>query len=149
MALKKTVEVSLKKKDNGEFYADISKRDRFDIQEIYKTITSRYGGKVKIVISNVAKSKTVKQNGYLHAIIQEICKETGDDFDVTKLMVKCMAIPRGYSLLLDDNGNTQHIKPFGIIRTKSVSNASKKEVAMLIDSAKQLADENNIRLRGE
>ena len=84
------------------------------------------------------------QNHALNGFIQQICMETGQDFDSTKTYIKQMAIERGYPI------KTVHGKvcedwwgnPIGI----SESEANTKECSLLIECAVQLAAELDIVL---
>jgi len=78
----------------------------------------------------------LSQNHHLNGHIQEICMETGNDFDAVKTWVKQQAIARGY--------------PFetsrGVAVPKSEAYASVEECAILIDVVHQLAAELGIML---
>jgi hypothetical protein len=76
------------------------------------------------------------QNHHLNGHIQEICAETGNDFNVVKTWVKQQAISRGYPF------ETFH----GVMVPKSEANASVEECAILIDVVHQLAAELGIML---
>lgn len=79
------------------------------------------------------------QNHALNGIIQQICVETGDNFDDVKEEVKRRAIRRGYPKRIDSFGNVHGI---------SESNASTIECGYLIEEAKMVADFCNVRLKG-
>lgn len=79
------------------------------------------------------------QSHHLNGHIQQICVETGNDFDAVKSVVKMRAISRGY--------------PFhtfqGIAIPQSEAQSSVEECALLIDEVHQLAAELGISLREE
>jgi hypothetical protein len=78
------------------------------------------------------------QNHRLNGFIQQICVETGNDFDQVKMEIKFRAINRGY--------------PFQTLSTgdrlpKSESESTVEECSLLIQEVEQLAAELNIRLK--
>jgi len=77
------------------------------------------------------------QNHRLNGFIQQICVDTGNEFDMVKMLVKMRAISRGY--------------PFVTLKTgdrfpKSESESSVQECAMLIEEVEQMAAEEGIAL---
>ena len=92
------------------------------------------------------------QNHMLNAIIQQISKETGQDFKSTKEYIKSTAVGRGYPMLEKAvrKGGQMVMEPvydwFGNVRGISEADSSTEQCAILIDVAIQLATEMGIVL---
>ena len=78
------------------------------------------------------------QSHHLNGHVQQICMETGDEFDDVKMEIKRRAIKRGYP---------SHTDSFGNVVPQSEANASTVECAMLIEEAHDVAAFLNIRLK--
>ncbi len=78
------------------------------------------------------------QNHHLNGHIQQICQETGDEFDDVKMEIKRRAIKRGYP---------SHTDSFGNVIPESEANASTVECGYLIEEAHDVAAFCNIKLK--
>ena len=78
------------------------------------------------------------QNKHLNGHITQIAMETGNDFDMIKMVVKLKAIDQGYPY---------ETLPTGDRWPQSESKASTVECGLLIEVAHQLASEYSIRLK--
>ena len=78
------------------------------------------------------------QNHHLNGHIQQICFETGDEFDDVKTEIKRRAIKRGYP---------SHTDSFGNVVPESEANASTVECGYLIEEAHDIAAFCNVRLK--
>jgi hypothetical protein len=95
---------------------------------------------VRLRIEKPFKPRTTgknSQNAHLNGHIQQICQETGEDFDATKIEIKRRAIKRGYGFKTALGGDPV---------PKSESRASTIECGYLIDEAHEVAAFLNIRL---
>jgi len=87
------------------------------------------------------------QNHNLNGGIQQICEETGNDFDDVKRYIKFRAIRRGYPIKKDSNGNPMYSIANGDPIPESETKASTIECGYLIDELQCLAAELGIALR--
>lgn len=78
------------------------------------------------------------QNHHLNGHIQQICQETGDDFEDMKRNIKQRAIKRGYPFKTNS---------FGEVVAKRERDATVQECALLIDEVHEVAAFLEIRLR--
>lgn len=92
------------------------------------------------------------QNRAINGIIQQICVETGQDFQTTKEYVKSRAVEMGYPILTKKvmkNGQIED-EPvtdwYGNIRGISEADSSVEECAILIECAIMVASELGITL---
>jgi len=93
-----------------------------------------------VIIHNYRKRSTGErsQNSHLNGHIQQICEETGNDFDVVKMTIKRRAIKRGWPIETDLDGNAY---PASETKTNTL------ECGAGIEEAHQLADELDITLK--
>ena len=95
----------------------------------------------RLKISKPMKPRTTgekSQNHHINGHIQQLCVETGMDFDVLKYYFKKKAISRGYPFDTDPDGEAV---PW------SESRISTEQAGYLIDTIHQFADENDIYLK--
>jgi len=78
------------------------------------------------------------QNHALNGFIQQLCQESGDEFDDMKKEIKRRAIKRGYPF---------HTDSFGNVVPQSEADCSTVECAMLIDEAHDVASFLNVKLK--
>jgi len=79
------------------------------------------------------------QNHHINGHVQQICIETGQDFETVKMMVKYQAISAGYPF------ETYH--NYTIPKSEALCNTL--EAAMLVEAAHVIAAELSIMLREE
>lgn len=109
------------------------------IESVWSLVKSVDGKDISVTMSPPFRKRSVgkfSQGHHLNAHIQDICRDTGNSFADIKLLVKMMAIERGY--------------PFTTIRgkviPKSEADSSVEECSILIDTVHQLAAEEGICL---
>jgi len=78
------------------------------------------------------------QNHHLNGHIQQICIETGDEFDDVKMEIKRRALKRGYP---------SHTDTFGNVIPESEGAASTVECGYLIEEAHDVAAFCNVKLK--
>ena len=97
----------------------------------------------KIVIRKPFKARTTgdkSQNHHINGHIQDICIQTGNDFETMKQYLKKKAIRRGYPFDTDPDGDPI---PW------SESRIDTTQAGYLIDEIHQFADENGYWLKEE
>lgn len=122
-----------------------------NINSIIKA-AEKHGGYLTVTLQTPQQPRTVGERSQNHAIngyIQQICKETGNDFDDVKMYVKRKAIRRGYPMKRDENGNVVYSLVDGQPIPESEARISTVEAGYLIDEIIHLAAELGIILQGE
>lgn len=112
----------------------------------------KHGGYLIVTIQTPQRPRTVGERSQNHAIngyIQQICEETGNDFDDVKNYVKRNAFRRGYPMKRDENENIIYSLIDGQPIPESETKISTVEAGYLIDEIIQLAAELGIVLKGE
>lgn len=137
---------------NGIHYGlALTDRQKQLCQNHFKICDDKHNGYIKVTFSTPRKIRSTgknSQNAHLNGHIQQICEDTGNEFDLVKLAVKEKAIDMGYPMLLDSNGNTKR-GFYGIRLAQSEADASVEECKILIDSVHLMAAELCITLREE
>jgi hypothetical protein len=87
------------------------------------------------------------QCNFVNGAIQQIAKETGNDFSDLKMYFKMKAVSRGYPLMMRE-GKIVYSKVTGEPLPESEANVSTVEAGYLIDEIIQEAKELGIRLQG-
>ena len=106
-----------------------------------KRLKSKKASQVYVKIGYPRKPRTTgdkSQNHHLNGHIQQICQETGDEFDDVKMEIKRRAIKRGYPTRTDSFRN---------VIAESEGNASTVECGYLIEEAHDVAAFCNVKLR--
>lgn len=129
--------------------AIVAPRQKAEIDAILQRSREKHGGYITVTIETPRRPRTtgeLSQNRALNGYIQQICKETGNDFGVVKSEVKYRALKRGYPIL------TRNGKPvldiYGREMGISEADSSVEECGYLIEEVIQLASELGIRLEG-
>jgi len=107
---------------------------------IFEKADRLHNGYITITIENKKKPRTTgpnSQNHHLNGHIQQICKETGDDFEYVKHEVKYKAIKMGYPIL--EIGGVVQLDVQGRPKGISEADASTEECGLLIDAAHEVA----------
>jgi len=106
--------------------------------------------KVGVVVEIKAQTKTRttgerSQNHHLNGHIQQICEETGNDFQDVKEYIKSKAVSMGYPMLIIKGQVV--VNPYGEPRGISEADSSTSECALLIEQTHMLASEYGIILK--
>ena len=107
-------------------------------------------GFVEVIIKPQRATRTTgdkSQNKHLNGHIQQICVETGNDFQDVKEHIKSKAVAMGYPMLMKDGKMV--VNPYGEPRGISEADSSVEECSILIEVAHMLASEYGITLREE
>ena len=105
---------------------------------------------VEVIIRPERKLRSTGDKSQSHALngfIQQICQETGNDFQDVKEYIKSRAVSMGYPMLMKNNKVV--VNPYGEPRGISEADSSVEECALLIEVACMLASEYGIELRKE
>ena len=122
-----------------------------DIAPIIKA-AEKHGGYLTVTLQTPQRPRTTgerSQNHFINGAIQQICEETGNDFDDVKMYVKQKAFRRGYPMKRDENGNIIYSLIDGQPIPESEAKISTVEAGYLIDEIIQLAAELGITLKGQ
>lgn len=106
-------------------------RDAFNL--LIEKSDKRHGGYLRMTLALPYKKRTTgkhSQNAHLNGHIQQICNETGENFDVVKMHVKRVALKYGYPCYTDI---------FGEVEPKSESETSTEECAFAIEASHEVA----------
>lgn len=122
------------------------------VNEIVDEARKKHGGFLQVIISlpvHLRSTGYKSQNHFINGAIQQICEETGNDFDDVKMYVKQKAFRRGYPMKRDKNGNIIYSLIDGQPIPESEAKISTVEAGYLIDEIIQLAAELGIVLKGK
>lgn len=106
---------------------------------------------VEVTIRPQRKARSTgekSQNKHLNGHIQQICQETGNDFQDVKEYIKSRAVSMGYPMLTKPDGQII-VNPYGEPRGISEADSNTEECAILIEVAHMLASEYGIVLKEE
>jgi hypothetical protein len=136
----------------GQHYAlALTEQQKQVCQNLFAICDKKHNLYCRVEFSTPKRKRTTgehSQNAHLNGHIQQISEETGNPFDLVKLMVKEQAIDMGYPMLLNSNGEPV-TGLYGIRLAISESEASIEECKLLIDSVHLIAGELDIILREE
>lgn len=125
--------------ENGLLLQYPSESIKQEILHLWEGGKAKYNGYLTVELKNPYKSRTTgagSQNNKFYALITEICKETGNDLEDVKDVVKERAIKRGYPYSV--NKITGQVRPYSTTKVNTV------EMSYLIDEAMQLCAELGI-----
>ena len=103
---------------------------------------------VEVIIRPERKLRSTgdkSQSHHLNGHIQQICKETGNEFQDVKEYIKSKAVAMGYPMLMKDGKVV--VNPYGEPRGISEADSSIEECSLLIEQAHMLASEYGIELK--
>ncbi len=123
--------------ESGEFHGYVQQIDRGYMQAMVKFVGKKQW---KLILGKHYRKRTTgkdSQNHRINGFIQQICEDTGNDFDTIKYYFKRKAIRRGYPSKTDPEGEAVPVSE-AILTTI--------EAAYLIDEIEQYAAENSILL---
>jgi len=109
----------------------------------------KHGGYLNVALELPKRPRTTGQRSQQAAVngyVQQICRETGNDFGVVKSEVKYRALKRGYPILM--RGDKPALDIYGREMGISEADSSVEECGYLIDEVIQLASELGIILEG-
>ena len=141
--------VKLKNQTSNTYTLNLSQNQKDLCQEMFKNCVDKYGGNIRVVFQTPKRLRSTgerSQNRHLNGHIQQICEDTGNEFDLVKLAVKERAIDMGYPMIYDKNGEPKK-GLFGIRLAKSESEATIEECTLLINAVHLFAAEAGIYLR--
>ena len=110
---------------------------------------AKHNGYINVSIELPKRPRTTGQRSQANAAngyIQQIARETGNDFGVVKSEVKYRALKRGYPILMKDGKPALDL--YGREMGISEADSSVEECGLLIEEAIQLASELDIKLEG-
>lgn len=122
--------------------------DRYltDIERVFRSC-SKDGRRVHILVEAEKRTRSTgefSQSHHLNGHIQQICRETGNDFTTVKEFIKSQAIAQGYPQ------KTFHGRPMYDLYDRPVgiseADSTTEECALLIEQAHILASELGITL---
>lgn len=87
------------------------------------------------------------QCSHFNGHVQQICDETGNDFEDVKMYLKRKALRRGYPFKTDEDGNIMYSIIDGEPLPQNERDASVEDSILLIEEAHQLAAGLGIRLK--
>lgn len=103
---------------------------------------------VRIMLPRKHRSTGPKSQGnHFNGHVQQICDDTGNDFDQLKLYVKRLAFRRGLPFKTREDGSIVYSLVDGEPLPISESDMTSEQCGWCIDEAHQLAAEQNIILR--
>ena len=103
---------------------------------------------VEVIIRPERKLRSTGDKSQSHCIngfIQQICKETGNEFQDVKEYIKSKAVAMGYPMLMKDGKVV--VNPYGEPKGISEADSSIEECSLLIEQAHMLASEYGIELK--
>lgn len=109
--------------------------------ELLKYCEEKRGGNIKVILSPPHKPRTTgerSQNNHINGHCQQICNETGEDFDVIKMYAKKKAVKYGYPIKTDI---------FGAAMPVSETEINTTEAGYLIDALHEMAAFLEVRLK--
>ncbi len=109
------------------------------LAHVFALADKRDGGYITIKVSNVHRPRSTgekSQNHHINGHIQQIAKDSGNDFEVVKMEAKHRAISLGYPMLIINGVVKKDLwgRPMGI----SEADASVEEASLLIEAIHQL-----------
>lgn len=123
---------------------------RGELKALYDKADQKHNGYLTLTLDVPKRPRTVgekSQNRAINGYIQQICKETGNDFDDVKLYCKTEALSRGYPFKVNDKGEIITSLTTGEPVPESESKISVEEASVLIETIVQLASELGIVLK--
>lgn len=141
--------IKLKNQTSNRLTLDLNMNQKELCQNIFKECVEKHGGYIRVTFQSPAKMRTTgpkSQNRHLNGHIQQICEDTGNEFDLVKLAVKERAIDMGYPMLYNSNGQPR-TGLFGIRLAMSESDATIEQCSLLIKAVHLFAAEAGIVLR--
>jgi len=123
---------------------------RGELKALYEKVDAKHGGYVSVTLEPPKRPRTTgekSQGNCINGYIQQICKETGNDFDDVKMYCKTQAISRGYPFKANDHGDIVYSVQTGNPLPESESKITVEQASILIDAIVQLAGELNISLK--
>jgi len=129
----------------------IRNRDRYAewLQLQAKAVKSK-GGYLSIDIYLPKRPRTTgerSQNRAINGYIQQICDDTGNEFNDVKMYCKSKAMKRGYPWMVNKQGEVIYSLQTGEPMPESETKLSVEQASMLIEEIVQLAAELGIRLK--
>ena len=121
----------------GEFHGYVQQIDRGYMKAMFDFINKKQW---KMILGKHYRKRTTgkdSQNHRINGFVQQICEDTGNDFDTLKYYFKRKAIRQGYPFKTDPEGEAVPVSE-AILTTI--------EAAYLIDEIEQYAAENGIIL---
>lgn len=119
-------------------------------ETVKRIVTKPENDKIQIRIGDKHKPRSTgiySQNAHLNGHIQQICEETGNDFQDVKMYVKSQALKMGYPFAENSKGEKITSMLTGEFIPQSESEASSAECAILIECVHILAGELGIILK--
>lgn len=115
----------------------------------YRELVKKSPNTLDVELSTHSKRRTTgpfSQSHHFNGHVQQICNDTGNDFNDVKLYVKRRAFKRGLRFATKDNGEVLYslidLEPLPISETKMTT----EQCAMCIEETHELAAELGIRL---
>jgi hypothetical protein len=122
---------------------------RGEYKRLVEKAEAKNGGYLTLTVENVKRPRTTgerSQNRAINGYIQQICEDTGNDFDDVKMYCKRKAISHGYPMKMRENGEIV-LSMEGDPIPESETKISVEEASILIETIMQLAGELGIILK--
>ena len=103
----------------------------------------RQAKRLRVTIAPILKDRTMSQNSYFHAKVNEIARETGIDRDEIKRAIKLKAIGMGYPCMEEEDG-TLRLDKSGEPIPVSTARATIEQMTILIEALHIWCAENEI-----
>ena len=108
----------------------------------------RQGKRIRVTISPVYDTRTLAQNAYFHAKVNEISAQTGQDRDFIKREIKDYAMGFGYPAAVEENGELKTDGEGRLIPLSS-SKATIEQMEILIEALYSWCFEKGITIQEE
>ncbi len=108
----------------------------------------RQGKRIRVTISPVYDTRTLSQNAYFHAKVNEISALTGQDRDLIKRDIKDYAMGFGYPAAVDETGELKTDGEGRLIPLSS-SRATIEQMEILIEALYSWCFEKGIAIQEE
>jgi len=123
---------------------------REEWKALCKRVDEKNGGYLSVDLQPPRRPRStgeLSQNHFINGAIQQICVETGNDFEDVKMYCKKQAIAHGYPFKKDNVGNIVYSMADGEPLPESEAKITVEEAKLLIDTILQVAGELGITLK--
>lgn len=135
--------------NNGVITIPVGEGITAPVVELLQRAAEKHGGYLSVTLELPKRPRSTGQHSQNHRIngfIQQICAETGNDFDDVKMYCKRKALRRGYPVKTDAKGNPLYSIQTGEVIPESESKIDVQAAGLLIEEIEQLAAELGIML---
>lgn len=101
--------------------------------------------RLRVTITPILKERTMSQNSYFHAKVNQIARETGIDREEVKRGIKRYAIGMGYPCIEEEDGSLR-LDSEGEPIPLSTAKATIEQMTILIEALYVWCNENDIQI---